>query len=117
MNKSLEKQNSLQNLSLVPGKKNYCEAAQPRPSPYSMLIFTDSIPKGIHMYRFNSLPRNRKANILNFLGSSSKQMLHNIYIHLEDKFFDTVHLHVGVNDLLMTIASLILIILCRIFTK
>ena len=49
---------------------------------------------------FNSLLRNRKAKMLNFPGSSSKQMLHYIDIHLEDKSIDTVLLHVGVNDLL-----------------
>ena len=38
--------------------------------------------------------------MLNFPGSSSKQMLHYIDIQLEDKPIDTVLLHVGVNDLL-----------------
>ena len=38
--------------------------------------------------------------MLDFPGSSSKQMLHYIDIHLEDKSIDTVLLHVGVNDLL-----------------
>ena len=35
--------------------------------------------------------------MLNFPGSSSKQMLHYINIHLEDKSIDTVFVHVGVN--------------------
>ena len=65
MNKSLEKQKSQQNLPSVPGKRNYCEATQPRPSHYNTLIY---------IYDFNSLLRNGKAQILNFLGSSSKQM-------------------------------------------
>ena len=100
VNENLPQQNSLQNLPLVPGKRNYCDAAQQRPSPYSTLIFTDRILKGICMHEFNSLLRNRKAKMLNFPGSSSKQMLHYINIHLEDKSIDTVLLHVGVNDLL-----------------
>ena len=62
-------------------------------------MFTDSILKGICMYEFNSLLRNSKAKMLNFPGSSSKQMLHYIDIHLEDKSVDTVLLHVVVNDL------------------
>ena len=74
MNKNTEKQNSLQNVPLVPGKRNYCEATLPRQSLQNTLIFTDSIPKGIRMYEFNSLLRNGKAQMLNFLGSSSKQM-------------------------------------------
>ena len=49
VNKNLEKQNLLQNLSFVLGKRNYWEATQPRPSPHNTLIFTDSIPKGIRM--------------------------------------------------------------------
>ena len=48
-NKYLEKQNSSQNLPLVPGKQNYCEATQPHPSPHNTLIFRDGIPKGILM--------------------------------------------------------------------
>ena len=38
--------------------------------------------------------------MLDFAGSSSKQMLHYIDTHLEDKSIDTVFLHVGVKDLL-----------------
>ena len=99
VNENLLKQNLLQKLPLVPGKRNCCEAAQERLSPYNTLIFTDSTPKGICMYEFNSLLRNRKAKMFNFPGSSSKQMLHYIDIHQEDKSIDTVFLHVGVNDL------------------
>ena len=64
------------------------------------LIFTSSIPKGIRMYEFNSLLRNRKAQMLNFPGSSSKQMSHYIDIHLENKSIDTVILHIVMSDLL-----------------
>ena len=37
--------------------------------------------------------------MLNFPGSSSKQLSHYIDIHLEDKSIDTVILHVGLNNL------------------
>ena len=97
MNKNIEKQNSLQNLPLVPGKQNYCEATQPRPSFHDTLLFTYSIPKSIRMHVFNSLLRNRKAQMLNFPGSSSRQMSYCIDIHQEDKSVDTVN---NVNDLL-----------------
>ena len=100
VNENLLKQNSLQNLPLVPDKRNYCEAAQQHPSPYNTLVFTDSILKSICVHEFNSVLRNRKAKMLNFHGSSSKQMLHYIDIHLEDKSVDTALLHVGLNDLL-----------------
>ena len=100
MDKNLEKQKSLQNLPLVPGKQNYCEGAQLRPSPHNMLVFTDSIQKGIQKYELNSLLRNRKTQTLNFPGSSSKQMLHDVDMHLEDKSINTIILHAGVNDFL-----------------
>ena len=100
VNQNIDKQNSLQNIPLVPGKRNYRKATQPRPSPHNTLIFTDSIPKGIRMYEFNSLLRNRKAQMLSMPGSSSKQMSHYIDLHREDESIDTVILHVGVNDLL-----------------
>ena len=41
VNENLFKQSSLQNLPLVPRKRNYCEAAQQRPTFYNTLIFTD----------------------------------------------------------------------------
>ena len=37
--------------------------------------------------------------MLNFPGSSSKQMLHSIDIHLEDKSIDTTFFHVSVSEL------------------
>ena len=89
MNKNLEKQKSLQNQPLVPGKRNYCEATQPHPSPHNTLVFTDSTLKGIRMYELNSLLRNRKTQMLNFPGSSSKQMPHYIDIHREYKSIDS----------------------------
>ena len=52
VNENLEKQNSLQNIPLVPGKRNYCEAVQQRPSPYNTLIFTESIQKDTRVYEF-----------------------------------------------------------------
>ena len=63
-------------------------------------IFTNSTPKYIQINEFNSWLRNRKAQILNFPGSLSKQVPYYIDIHLEDKSIDTVILHVGVNDVL-----------------
>ena len=82
VNKNLKKQNSRQKLPTVPGKRNYCEATQQRPSPHNTLIFTD-IPKGIRMYEYDSLLRHRKVKMLNFPGSSFKQMSHYTDIHLD----------------------------------
>ena len=64
------------------------------------------------MNDFNSLLRKRKAQMLNFSGSSSKQMSHYIDIHLEGKSTGTVILHVGMNNFLNVNANLMLIISC-----
>ena len=73
---------------------------KPKPKPTNTLIFTDSIPKGIRMYDFNKLIKNRKAKMLNFPGASSRQLLHYMDIYLEGIQVDTVVIHIGVNDLL-----------------
>ena len=52
------------------------------------------------MYDFNKLIKNRKAEMLNFPGASSRQLLHYMDIHLEGIQVDTVVIHIGVNDLL-----------------
>ena len=69
-----------------------------KPEPANTPIFTDSIPKGIHMYDFNF--KNRKYKMLNFPGASSRQLLHYMDIHLEGIQFDTAGIHIRVNDLL-----------------
>ena len=63
-------------------------------------IFTDSTPKGIHMYDFNKLIKNRKAKMLNFPGASSRHLPHYIDIHLEGIQVDTVVIHIGMNNFL-----------------
>ena len=50
----------------------------------------------MRMYDFNKLVKNRKAKMLNFLGASSRQLLH----YMERVQVDTVVVHIGVNDLL-----------------
>ena len=59
-------------LPLVPGKQNYCRAAQQRSYPQDTLILMDSTLKGICIYEFMYV-------------YVRKQMLHYIDIHLEDK--------------------------------
>ena len=72
-----------------PGKDKYSETVKAKPEPANTLIFTDRIPKGIRIYDFNKLIKNRKAKMLNFPGASSRQ-LHYMDIHLEGIQVDTL---------------------------
>ena len=65
-----ENQKTFSMLPVIPGKDKYSKTVKSKPEPANTLIFMDSIPKGIHMYDFNELIKNRKATMLNFLGAS-----------------------------------------------
>ena len=84
----------------VPGDKTYSEVIRNR-NKSNVLIFSDSIPKGMRMYQLNKRLLNKnRAQLISFPGASSKRLLHYLDVHLEDKNTDTVILHIGVNDLL-----------------
>ena len=100
LNNNPENQKFFSRLPVIPGKDKYSETVKAKPEPTNTLIFTDSIPKGIRMYDFNKLIKNRKAKMLNFPGASSRQLLHYMDIHLEGIQVDTVVIHIGVNDLI-----------------
>ena len=95
-----ENQKTFSRLPVIPGKDKYSETVKAKPEPTNTLIFTDSIPKGIRMYGFNKLIKNKNPKLLNFPGASSRQLLHYMDIHLEGIQVDTVVIHIGVNDLL-----------------
>ena len=59
------------------------------------MIFTDSILKGMQMYKFIHLIKNRKTKMFNFPDASS-----HLNVHLKDKSIDTMIVHIGINDLL-----------------
>ena len=67
-----ENHKSFSRLPVIPGKDKYSDTVKPNPEPANTLIFTDSIPKGIRMYDFNKLIKNRNAKMLNFPGASSR---------------------------------------------
>ena len=64
------------------------------------IIFTDGIPKGIKMHKFNRLIKNRKPKMFYFPCASSHQLLHYLDVHVKDKSIDTLIIHIGINDLL-----------------
>ena len=93
-------QTSFEEVPVVPGEKSYSIATSSQNSVFNTIPFTDSIPKGIQMHKFNRLIKNRKAKMFNFPGASSHQLLHYLDVHLKDKSIDTVIIHIGINDLL-----------------
>ena len=86
----------------VPGEKSYSEATRNNNRYKSnVIIFSDSIPKGMKIYQLNKrLNNNNRAQLVSFPGDTSKRLLHYLDVHLEDRSTDTVILHIGVNDLL-----------------
>ena len=93
-------QTPFEEVPVVPGEKSYSKATSSQNSVFNTITFTDSVPKGIQMHKFNRLIKNRKAKMFNFPGASSHQLLHYLDVHLKDKSIDTVIIHIGINDLL-----------------
>ena len=56
---------------VVPAEKSYSEAASSHKKVFNIVIFTDSVPKGMQMQKFNRLIKNRQAKMFNFPGASS----------------------------------------------
>ena len=96
-----QRQTASNRTPVVPGHKSFSEATKSKSTnSYNTLIFSDSIPKGIGMYKFNRTLRNRRAKMLNLRGASSFEILRYTDVHLKYKLIDTVTVYVGVNDML-----------------
>ena len=52
----------------------------------------------------NQQTKNGNAHIHNFLGATSYQLLHYLYVNL-DKYTDTVVIHIGINDILKSASN------------
>ena len=85
---------------VVPGTKLISEGSLHSKGQRGILIFTDSIPKGIPIRELNSFIKNGKAKMVSFSGATSKEILHYLDVHFANSSADAVILHVGVNDLL-----------------
>ena len=66
----------------------------------NILIFTESIPKGIRIRELNSFTTNGKTKMVSLLGTTSKEILHYLDVYLTNSSADTIILHIRVNDLL-----------------
>ena len=88
----------------VPGNKSYADVAMSRKTKngiiQKVIVFGDSIIRGIRVREFNQQVKNGYAKFKSFPGCNSKEMLHYIEPTLETGFYDSAILHVGVNDLL-----------------
>ena len=65
-----------------------------------IVIFSDSIPRGIRLREFNYWLHKVYAQLKSFPGGTSKELLYYVEPTLKSKKFDDALLHVGVNDLL-----------------
>ena len=65
-----------------------------------IVIFSDSIPRGIRLREFSYWLHKVYAQLKSFPGGTSKELLYYVEPTLKSKKFDDALLHVGVNDLL-----------------
>ena len=65
-----------------------------------IVIFSDSIPRGIRLRELNYWLHKGYAKLKSFPGGTSKELLYYVEPTLKSKKFDDALLHVGVNDLL-----------------
>ena len=70
-----------------------------------IIIFGDSIFRGIRFREFNNEIKNGYAKFKTFPGADSREILHYVNPTLESCNYDTAVLHFGVNDLLQKTLS------------
>ena len=100
INKYPERQTDFSRPPVVPVTKLISEGSLHSKGQRDILIFTDSIPKGIRIRELNSFIKNGKTKMVSFPGATSKEILHYLDVNLANSCADAVILHVGVNDLL-----------------
>ena len=82
INKHPERQTNFSRLPIVSGAKLFREASLPLKGQKSILIFTDSIPKGICNRELNSFIRNGKTKMLSFPRATSKEYCRYLHVHV-----------------------------------
>ena len=65
-----------------------------------VIIFGNSISRGIRIHEFNSLVKKGYVKMKSFPGATLKELLHYVDHTLKDGIYNTAIIHVGVNDLL-----------------
>ena len=79
-------------VNTVPGNKSYADVAMSRKTKNGftkkVIVFGDSIIRGIRVREFNQQVKNGYAKFKSFPGCNSKEMLHYIEPTLETGFYD-----------------------------
>ena len=70
INKYPERQTDFSKSSVVPGTKFFSEVSLLSKGQRDILIFTDSIPKGIRIRELNSFIKNGKTKMVSFPGAT-----------------------------------------------
>ena len=109
VNRFPEHQDVFNGSKSVPGELSYSGAVKSAWSNSDkqnrIIIFGDSIFRGIRFREFNNEIKNGYAKFKTFPGADSREILHYVNPTLESGNYDSAVLHFGVNDLLQKIIS------------
>ena len=104
VNRFPENQDVFNRSKLVPGELSYTSAVKSTRlnsgKQDRIIIFGDSIFRGIRVREFNNEIKNSYAKFKTFPSSDSREILHYVNPTLESGNYDSAVLHFGVNDLL-----------------
>ena len=106
--------NQVRNVKQKPQSQDYNNFSQQNPNPYqktkdfrelkkksnSILILTDSMLKTLRMGEFNQFLQEGKIHLKPFPGAKAKNLNHHSTAVLAQHQYDSVIIHVGINDLL-----------------
>ena len=65
-----------------------------------IIMFSDSIPKGIRIRKFNHYITNATARLKTFPGAASKELTHYVVPTLQEESFNSALILIGINDIL-----------------
>ena len=104
VNRFPEYQGVLSRSKMVPGELSYTNVVKSTRlnlgKQNRIIIFGDSIFRGIRVREFNNEIKNGYAKFKAFLSSDSREILHYVSPNLESSNYETAVLHFGVNDLM-----------------
>ena len=90
---------------MVPGELSYTNAVKytslNSDKQDRIIIFGDSIFRGIWVSEFNNKIKNGYVKLKAFHGSDSREIWHYVNVTLESGNYDLAVLHFGVNDLML----------------
>ena len=81
------------------GRKSSASESKFTKRKNQIVVFSDSIPRGIRLREFNYWLHKVYAQLKSFPGGTSKELLYYVEPTLKNKKFDDALLHAGVNDL------------------